>query len=64
MDLSATNDAAEKGVKNAQEAALSSKSESKRESAICLFRTCRELNVLLTTEIICLIDIVIVSLLI
>ena len=31
MDLSVTNDAAEKGVRNAQEAALSSKSESRRE---------------------------------
>ena len=64
MDLSVTNDAAEKGVKNAQEAALSSKSESRRESALCLFRTCKELNVLHTTEIICQIDIVSVSLLI
>ena len=34
MDLSVTNDAAEKGVWNAQEAALSSKSESRRECNI------------------------------
>ena len=31
MDLSVTNEAAERGVKNAQKVALSSKSESKRE---------------------------------
>ena len=54
MDLSVTNDAAERGVKNAQEVALSSKSESKRECNILVMNTRRELNVLITIEIICL----------
>ena len=54
MDLSVTNEAAERGVKNAQKVALSSKSESKRECNILVMNTRRELNVLITIEIICL----------
>ena len=41
MDLSeVTNDAAERGVKNAQEVALSSKSESKRECNMLVKNMC------------------------
>ena len=54
MDLSVTNEASERGVKNAQKVALSSKSESKRECNILVMNTRRELNVLITIEIICL----------
>ena len=54
MDLSVTNEAAEREVKNAQKVALSSKSESKIECNILVMNTRRELNVLITIEIICL----------
>ena len=40
MDLSVTNDAAERGVKNAQEVALSSKSESTRECNMLVMNMC------------------------
>ena len=40
MDLSVTNDSAERGVKNAQEVALSSKSESTRECNMLAMNMC------------------------
>ena len=40
MDLSVTNDAAKRGVKNTQEVALSSKSESTRECNMLVMNMC------------------------
>ena len=40
MDLSVTNEAAERGVKNAQKVALSSKSESTRECNMLVMNMC------------------------